>query len=174
MDSFPIMSEQDVGDITFGNHLILFLCAYFLHQDFIILIGIFQLKRARSYAEEKCSTTNLTGVVQYAIQRCLIIPNLIRIPTQSAHVDRIIYHPTIQYTHDHILGWWCDCYIGSRFIGCCSHISSAIWFLSCERWKMQQRQMPSGSYMGLATDAIQVSDFYDSSDDDDTTRYSLL
>ena len=84
------MSEQDVGDITFGNHLILILCAYFLHQDFIILIGIFQLKRARSYAEEKCSTTNLTGVVQYAIQRCLIIPNLIRIPTQSAHVDRII------------------------------------------------------------------------------------
>ena len=90
------------------------------------------------------------------------------------HQTRIIYHPTIQYTHDYILGWWCGCYIGSRFIGCCSHISSAIWFLSCERWKMQQRQMPSGSYMGLATDAIQVSDFYDSSDDDDTRRYSLL
>jgi hypothetical protein len=35
--------------------------------------------------------------------------------------------------------------------------------------------MPSGSYLDLATDAIQVSDFYDSSDDeeDNNTRYSL-
>ena len=34
--------------------------------------------------------------------------------------------------------------------------------------------MTSGSYVNLDTDAIQVSDFYDSSDDDeDNIRYSL-
>ena len=145
----------------------------FMHKS-IFSVGVFQLKRTRSYAEERCSSTDLTGNVQYSIQRCLTFPNLIRVPTKSAHIDRKIHHPTIQFENHQILGWWCDCSIGSRFIGCCSHISSAIWFLSYERWQTQRREMPSGSYMNLATDAIQVSDFYDSSDDDeDNTRYSL-
>jgi hypothetical protein len=139
------------------------------------IAGAFQLKRARSYAEEKCSTTDLTGTVEYNIQICKMIPNLIRVPTRSAHIDRRIFYPTIQFTNQQIIGWWCDCSIGGRFIGCCSHISSAIWFLSYERWQTQKRHMPSGSYMDLATDSIQVSDFYDSSDDDDddSVRYSL-
>jgi len=155
--------------------LVISLISIFLRES-ILAIGVFQLKRARSYAEEKCSTTDLTGEVQYTIQQCKIIPNLIRVPTQSAHIDRTIYHPTIQFTDEQILGWWCECYIGGRFIGCCSHISSALWFLSCERWQTKKRHMPSGSFMDLATDAIQVSDYYDSSDgdDDNNTRYSLF
>ncbi|CAF4296067.1 unnamed protein product, partial [Rotaria magnacalcarata] len=44
IDGFPIMTQDDVGDLTFG---------------------VFQLKRARSYAEERCSTTNLTSDVAY-------------------------------------------------------------------------------------------------------------
>ncbi len=100
---------------------------------------------------------------------------MIRVPTQSAHINRTIYHPTIQFTNDKIIGWWCDCFTGARIVGCCSHVSSAIWFLSYERWQTGTRHMPSGSYLDLATDAIQVSDFYDSSDDeeDNNTRYSL-
>ena len=136
-------------------------------RNFSVFIGVYQLKRARSYAEEKCATTDLTGKVQYNIEQCSIIPNLIRVPMKSAHSDRTTYHPTIHFTDDHILGWWCDCYIGSRFLGCCSHISSAIWFLSCERWQAQHRHKPSGTYINLTSDAIYVSDFYDSSDDDD-------
>ncbi|CAM4836999.1 unnamed protein product, partial [Rotaria magnacalcarata] len=54
-----------------------------------------------------------------------------------------------------------------------SHIASAIWFLLYQRWQTQQRRMPSGEYKNLPTDSIQVSDFYDSSDDDDSQRYSL-
>ncbi|CAF4547048.1 unnamed protein product, partial [Rotaria socialis] len=153
IDGFPIMTQEDLGDLTFG---------------------VFQLKRARSYAEERCSTTNLTSDVAYSVHRCKIIPNLIRIPTQSAHSNRVTYHPTIHFTDQAILGWWCDCFTGARFLGCCSHIASAIWFLSYQRWQTQQRQMPSGEYKNLTTDSIQVSDFYDSSDDDDDSqRYSL-
>jgi hypothetical protein len=88
----------------------------------------------------------------------------------------IIYHPTIQFTNQQVLWWrWCDCLTGGQFLGCCSHISSAIWFLYCEQWQTQKRHMPSGSYMNIATDVIQVSDFYDSSDgdDNDSLRYSL-
>ncbi|CAF3996166.1 unnamed protein product [Rotaria magnacalcarata] len=147
------MTQDDLGDLTFGS--------------------VFQLKRARSYAEERCSTTNLTGDVAYSVHRCKIIPNLIRIPTQSAHSNRVTYHPTIHFTDQAILGWWCDCFTGARFLGCCSHIASAIWFLSYQRWQTQQRHIPSGEYKNLATDSIQVSDFYDSSDDDDSQRYTL-
>ncbi|CAF5183346.1 unnamed protein product, partial [Rotaria magnacalcarata] len=93
---------------------------------------------------------------------------------QSAHSNRVTYHPTIHFTDQAILGWWCDCFTGARFLGCCSHIASAIWFLSYQRWQTQQRHMPSGEYKNLTTDSIQVSDFYDSSDDDDDSqRYSL-
>jgi hypothetical protein len=170
MDCFPIMSEEDVGDLTFGNKFTFEFCMWIY-----LCLAVFQLKRARSYAEEKCSTTDLTGIVDYSVQRCRSISNLIRVPTQSAHSNRKIYHPTIQFTNQQILGWWCDCFTGARFLGCCSHISSAIRFLSCERWQTQKCHMLSGSYMNIAVDALQVSDFYDSfdSDDDDNSRYSL-
>ena len=60
MDCFPIMSEEDVGDLTFGNKF----CSN-LFSLIYPCVGVFQLKRARSYAEEKCSTTDLTGIVNY-------------------------------------------------------------------------------------------------------------
>ncbi len=129
--------------------------------------GIFQLKRARSYAEEKSSTTNLTGSVNYTIYRCKDFHNLIRVPTRSAHKNRVTYNPVIQFTSDEILEWWCDCPIGSGFLGCCSHIASAIWFLSYERWQNKSRYMPSGSFINYVADASQISDFYDSTDDED-------
>ncbi|CAF4380343.1 unnamed protein product, partial [Rotaria magnacalcarata] len=135
--------------------------------------SVFQLKRARSYAEERCSTTNLTSDVVYSVHRCKIIPNFIRSPTQSAHSNRVTYHPTIHFTDQAILAWWCDCFTGTRFLSCCSHIAAAIRFLSYQRWQTQQRHIPPGEYKNIATDSIQVSDFYDSSDDDDSQRYTL-
>ncbi|CAM4955870.1 unnamed protein product [Rotaria socialis] len=152
IDGFPIMTQDDLGDLTFG---------------------VFQLKRARSYAEERCSTTNLTSDIAYSVHQCKIIPNLIRIPTQSAHSNRVTYHPTIHFTDQAILGWWCDCFTSARFLSCCSYIASAIWFLSHQRWQTQQYHMPLGEYKNLATDLMQVSDFYDPSDDDDSQRYTL-
>ena len=124
MDSFPIMSEEDIGDLTFGNNF-----CFELSLQIYLHVGAFQIKRARSYTEEKCFTMNLTGIVDYSVQRCKILSNLIRVPTQSAHSNRIVYHPTIQFTNEQVLGWWCDCFTGARVLGCCSHISSAIWFL---------------------------------------------
>ena len=84
MASFPVMSEEDIGDLTFGNHF-----CFELSLPICLRVGIFQIKRTRSYAEEKCSTTNLTGIVDYSLQRCKIISNLIRVPTQSAHSNRM-------------------------------------------------------------------------------------
>ena len=134
-----------------------------------------QLKRAQYYAAEKSGTTDLTAAVTYSIQRCRSFPNLIRVPTQSAHSNRKTYHPTIQFTADEILGWWCDCPISSRIIGCCSHVSSVIWFLSYRRWDFNNARRTSTDPLDFIRDSIQISDFYDSSDDEETNtnRYSL-
>jgi hypothetical protein len=165
MNTFRILSEDDIGDITLGTSFL-----YLIHSDmqiFPFIQGVFQLKRARSYAEEKCSTTDLTGVVNYTVQLARDYHNLILVPTQSAHSARKTHHPIIEFSADQILNWWCDCQIGNRYIGSCSHIASAVWFLSFERWQIEKRRMPSGNYINLVTDASQLSDFYDSTDDDD-------
>ncbi len=60
--------------------------------------GVFQLKRTRSYAEEKTSSTDLTESVDYTIYKCKDFPNIIRIPTRSAHVNRLTHNPIIQFT----------------------------------------------------------------------------
>ena len=133
--------------------------------------GVFQLKRARSYAEEKTSTTNLTGSVDYKMYRCKDFPNLLRVPTRSAHVNRTTYNPIIKFAYDEILEWWCDCPTGNVLTGCCSHVASTIWFLSFERWQVHQRRMPSGNFINIATDADQLSDFYDSTDDEDDANH---
>ena len=141
----------------------------FFHKNLIcaFIKGIFQVKRARSYAEEKAGTTYLTEPLNYSIYRCKAFPNIIRVPTRSAHKNRVTYSPIIQFTSNDITDWWCDCPIGSSFLGCCSHIASAIWFLSYERWQNKVRRMPSGDFINSVIDAGQLSDYYDSTDDED-------
>ena len=171
IDDFPILSEEEIGDITLGEK-------YSMKNSLplsLSLVGVFQLKRAQSYAAEKAGTTDLTAAVTYSIQRCRSFPNIIRVPTQSAHSNRKTYHPTIQFSADEILGWWCDCPIGSRIVGCCSHVSSVIWFLSYRRWEPNNTRRTSTDPLKFIRDSIPISDFYDSSDEEDTNtnRYSL-
>ncbi|CAF4714848.1 unnamed protein product [Rotaria socialis] len=87
IDGFPIMTQDGLEDLTFG---------------------VLQLKRTRSYVEERCSTTNLTSDVAYSVRPYIEL--------------LIIQH----FTDQAILGWWCDCFTGARFLGSCSHIASAI------------------------------------------------
>ena len=132
----------------------------------MFLLGVFQLKRAPFYAAERAVT--------YSIQRCRSFLNIIRAPTQSAHIQRRSYSPTIQFSTDEIIGWWCDCPIGTRIIGCCSHVSSMIWYLSDRRWESNNASRTSADPMNFVRDSIPISDFYDSSDDEGTLtdRYS--
>ena len=166
-----MISEEGIGDITLGMTPALN-TSLLKH---ISVPGVFQLKRARPYAEEKAGTSELTAAVTYTIQRRRLFPNIIRVPTQSAHQNRTIYHPTIHFSEEEILEWWCDCWIGNRFLGCCSHISSAIWFLSYQRWQSSESRRAPTDLMNFVEDSIPISDFYDSSDDENsnTYRYSL-
>ncbi len=69
LDCFPIMSEKDMGDLTFSNKF-----RFKFNLGVYLSMGVFQLKHARSYAEERCSTTDLTGIVDYSVQQCRIMP----------------------------------------------------------------------------------------------------
>ena len=129
------------------------------------------MKRARSYAEEKCSTTDLTGVVDYTVQLARDYRNLIRVPTQYVHSARKTYHPITKFSADQILNWWCDCLRDNLYVGSCSHIARTVWFLSFKRRQIEKRRMSSGNYINLVTDTSQLSDFYDSTNDDDQPSY---
>lgn len=76
------------------------------------------------------------------------------------------YHPTVRFDENEILDWWCDCSSGSRFIGCCSHVASAIWFLAFARWQSQSNRMPSAEYVHLFQDAAEPLDMSDTDVDD--------
>jgi hypothetical protein len=99
------------------------------------------------------------------IHRCKEFPDLIKVPTQSAHVSRVTYNPIIRFSTGQIIDWWYDCYAGNRFIRCCSNIASAIWFLSFERWQTQARRMPSGNFINFVHDAAAIPELFDSTDD---------
>ena len=171
LDDIPILTEEEIGDVTLGKQ---YSMTTFLPIS-MSLVGVFQLKRAPSYAAEKVGTIDLTVAVTYSIQRCRQFSDVIGVATRSAHSNRKTYHPTIQFSADEILGWWCDCPIGSRIIGCCSHVSSVIWFLSYRRWDSNNTRRTSTHPLNFIRDSISISDFYDSSDDEETNnnRYSL-
>ena len=126
---------------------------------FLYYLGTYQVKRALSYAEERSSTTD------YPVYTCTKFPYIIRIPIRSAHVNRKTYNPIVRYTPEEVLDWWCDCPAGNRYVGCCSHIASAVWFLSFQRWQTKARQMRSDEFIERFTDAAaQPSPFESSSD----------
>ena len=103
VDEFPILSEDEiVNNITPGIELSLRRHSIYIFLS-VFLSGTYQPKRARSYAEEKASTEYLTESVYYTIHRRKEFPNLIRVPTQSAHVSRVKYHPIIRFTAEEIL-----------------------------------------------------------------------
>ncbi|CAF4189825.1 unnamed protein product [Rotaria sordida] len=146
--NFPMLSEEELREITFG---------------------VFQIKRARSYAEEHILTTDLSStVINYELQTCTKIPNLIKVRMQSVHSRRKSYESTIHHSKDEIKGWYCTCPDGAKVVGCCSHIASVIWYLAYERFQSEERPKPSGTYISLVDDSIVLSDFYDSSEADDS------
>lgn len=129
---------------------------------------MYQIKRARSYAEEHASTTDLTSTaVNYEIQTCTKIANLIKVRTQSGHSRTKNYESIVFHTKDEIKGWYCTCPDGARIVGCCSHIASVIWYLAYERFQSSEHPKPSGTYISVVNDSTVLSEFYDSSETDD-------
>ena len=103
--------------------------------------------------------------------RCKDFPILTRMPTRPDHVNHTAYNSIIKFAHDEILEWQCDCPIGNVLSRCGSHVASGIRFLSFEQWQVHQRRMLSSDLINIATDAGQLSDFYDSTDGEDDANH---
>ena len=56
------------------------------------------------------------------------------------------------------------CPLGAEVVGCCSHVGSVIWFLAYERLQGEEQPKPSSTYMSVVDNSIVISDFYDSSE----------
>ena len=65
-------------------------------------LGVFQLKQARAYSEEHCSTTHLNNHTNFPLQTCNTDPQLIRIRFQSRHSNSKSYYTYVQFSTEEI------------------------------------------------------------------------
>ena len=61
----------------------------------------------------------------------------------SRHRSQVIYNSFVEYnlnnkTYNSITGWFCSCKIGSRIVGCYTHIIADIYYLSIGRYLSQK------------------------------------
>ena len=63
---------------------------------------------------------------------------------QSRHINRIEYQIVIEYvphsTNADDVSWRCTCKNGKRTMGCCSHITCIIYFLSYGKYQNELKQ----------------------------------
>ena len=131
------------------------------------------MKQARAYSEEHCLTTDLNNQANFPIQTCNTDHQLIRIRFQSRDSNTRSYYTYIQFSTEEILNSCCDCPIGDRQVGVCSHRSAAIWFLAHQRHQNNDsRNQTSGLYLDLLDDSELLDDLNESSEEDDDL-YSL-
>ena len=132
------------------------------------------MKQARTYSEEHYSITDLNNRANFPVQTCNIDHQLIRIRFQSRHSNTRSYYTYIQFPTEEILNSCCDCPVGDRQVGVCSHRSAATWFLAYQRHQnIDPRNQTSGSYLDLLDDSELLDDFAESSDEDDDLLYFL-
>ncbi|CAF4616697.1 unnamed protein product [Rotaria socialis] len=106
----------------------------------MITLGVYQMKRVRSYAEEHADSIDLTDPnLEFSIQSCTDTNahDIIRIRFQSVHKK-----------------------------------STGIWFLGYERHQLETNQPPSSTNFANLHYCDSISDYEDSSDEDNDARYS--
>ena len=92
--------------------------------------GIYQLKQARSY-----TTEHLSSEGQHAILAHKDDVGILKAQIQSRHVSSKKYTLWLEYNQGlaPVRGWYCQCSVGSRVVGCCAHIASVLWYLGYHR-----------------------------------------
>ena len=169
--TFPILSLTDLRTLTLGNKQYIHLRFYFSS------LGVYQLKRARSYAEEHADTINLTSPnIEFPIQYSTHenARDILRIRFQSAHKNSSQYYTYIRFNSSQVLAWYCTCPSGLRVVGCCSHVATALWFLAHERHQLETNQQPSSTNFRTLHYSDSISDYECSSDENDNTTYSYV
>lgn len=108
----------------------------FTHQDLVLFsLGTYQIKIANRYIEQHLDVTKKFEIFQNVNQ-----PNIIRAKIASRFSRTRKHQVWLEYINDcnpskAILGYYCQCKVGARTVGCCSHIMSIVRYLGYDRYK---------------------------------------
>lgn len=113
-----------------------------------ITLGSYQIKQALSYIAENFVSKGRYLVYMSKVNLDSDNIKIIMIRIQSRHINRKKYKVYIKYnsntgSSDSIESWMCSCKIGKRTVGCCSHITAIVYYLSYGRYQEKQPN-PSG------------------------------
>jgi hypothetical protein len=110
-----------------------------------ITLGIYQIEQCQAYINEHI---NKNGDFQLLINEKEIkegANRLLYCKFFSRHKSQTIYNVYIEYnpldkTINSISEWYCNCKIGARTVGCCSHIAALLYYLGIERNKSKAKK----------------------------------
>ena len=93
-------------------------------------MGVYQLKQAPNYVCQHKGDNN-----SYDLFVCKVKPCLLKVKIQSRHSKQTYYNLFIKYSMEgEIEGWYCQCKVGARVVGCCAHVASVLWYLGYQRF----------------------------------------
>lgn len=142
---FPILSMEDLKQIT---------------------LGTYQIKIAEKYISHHMKEDSTFGIFIYRENECLIRARIQSRFSKSKTHDGWVKFEKGGTGHKAITGLYCTCKVGERTLGCCSHLTSIIRYLGYDRH--QPTVVKSNNR--YAWDAIDCDESCDdcTSDDDDT------
>lgn len=65
---------------------------------------------------------------------CNVHDHLLCANIQSRHISSICYRLWIKYNPVNVVSWYCQCKVGYRVVGTCSHVTTLIWYLGIWRF----------------------------------------
>jgi len=148
IEDFPVLTINDLKSITLGIYQINLARRYSRQH-------MFEDKYSLSVLKENHTTNNL-HIIRAKIES--------RFRSNSGHLCWIQYLPNSTGPKS-IEGWHCQCKVGARVVGCCSHVASVIWFMGFYRHQNVTEIKPY-TLTDRILDASEQLDDVSSSDED--------
>lgn len=120
-----------------------------------LTLGVYQIKQAKSYSKD-----HLNEDGDYEFEMIKLDSSIIKVKMNSRHASQTIYSVFIEYDKsdkkDPIKSWYCDCKVGARTVGCCSHIASVIWYFGLEVYEKKLSITNTTKIDSLCIDAARL------------------
>ena len=118
-----------------------------------LTLGVYQLKQAESYSMEHQDKDGLYQVFTHKDSA-----DVLRVKIQSRHTSSKVYTLWLQYHTAGVNGWYCQCKVGARVVGCCAHIASVVWYLAYHRFQETRAKKYSATFGTHLLDAATESE----------------
>ena len=141
-----------------------------------ITFGSFQIKSSFSYLAEHMKEIGYYDIFINESNNKYEDRKVLLAKIQSRHIKRTEYHVVIEYfphsSNEKDINWRCSCKNGKRTVGCCSHCTSVIYFLSCGKYEKELRK--PGERLNNILKNVKINEENDTSDDEfDLTKNNL-